>query len=560
MSKSFNRVLLTTAALGLMATSANAQVPNSVRPENFQKQNTIMDQRPEVGGAPVIKDSGVKAKKTGSSTRFVLKGIKLEGSTVYSEDKLRPLYADKLGQKITLDDLNQIAADITTYYRNNGYILTRAVVPPQHANNGVFTVRVVEGYVNDVRLTGDVGKGGDDLLQAYASKIKNAKPLNAETLERYLLLMEDLPGVDARAVLTPAATATGASDVIVTITRRPVEASVGLDNRGSRFLGPEQLSGSLFLNNLIGRDDMTAVRASNTIFHKGELLFGELRHSEPVGSEGTTVTVAASKVHTNPGDNLKGLDIKGDSGAFSLNVTHPIERSRRTNWFVTGDMTARDVEVTTLGTSLYKDKTRVLTLGSSYDFVDGWAGINKAEANVGHGFNWDTSKGVNARSRSNGETDFTKFNAKASRIQPITGPFSLYGAASGQYSHDPLLASEEFTVGGSEFGSAYDTAEISGDSGVAARAELQFNQAPSNWLNQYQLYTFYDMGKVWNRNALATEKKEDWLSSAGLGARFTVLDNVTGGIEGAVPLTRNVAAKNNAGDEPRLFFNLQYRY
>jgi hemolysin activation/secretion protein len=566
MRNTLNYRFLSTAVVVItcsLSSSALAQtVPNTARPDTIERNNRIELDRPSVGGAPIISDTAPAVKKNTGGPSFTLKGIKLEGATVYGEKELEPLYASKLNSKISLDDLNQIAADVTSYYRNKGFILSRAIVPPQQASSGVFTLRIVEGFVNDVRLTGDVGTGNDALLQAYAEKIKNAKPLNADTLERYLLLMEDLPGVEARAVLAPAANVVGASDVIVTIKRRTFEAAASLDNRGSRFLGPIQATGSVFLNNLLGLDDLTQLRISNSLIDSNEMLFGEVRHTEQIGHEGTTLLVSANKVYTKPGESLKPLEIKGESGTISATVTHPIIRSRRTNWFVSGDFTLRDVEVDTLGTSLYKDKTRVLNIGTAYDFVDSIAAINKLEANMAQGFNWGTEKGLNSRSRANGETDFTKFTGKVTRIQPLGGAFSLFTAASGQYSHDPLLASEEFTIGGAEFGSAYDSAEISGDSGAAARAEIQFNQSlPDSILSQYQLYTFYDIGRVWNRNPIAgSEQEHNDLSSAGVGARFNILKSVTGGIEGAVPLTRDVAALNNAGDEPRVFFNLQYRY
>jgi hemolysin activation/secretion protein len=559
------RLLNSAVAIGVALTAAGAlaqTVPNTARPSTIERQNRITDDRPDVGGAPIIRDEDQKREVDKSGPAFELSGIKLEGLTAFSEAEISSVYQSKVGSKIALGELNQIADDITAYYRNRGYILTRAVVPPQRAAGGVFAIRIVEGFVNSVQLVGDVGKGNDDLLRAYADKIKNAKPLNADTLERYLLLMEDLPGVEARAVLQPAKDIIGASDVIVTISRRSFEASAGIDNRGSRYLGPLQANVSGFFNNLMGLDDLTQVRLSNSIVNRSELFFGEVRHTQQVGHEGTSVVFAANKVNTQPGSVIKDLDIRGESGAISLGVNHPLIRSRRTNWYASSDFTLRNVEVDTLGTSLYKDKTRVLNIGTAYDFVDGWSAINKAELNVSKGINWGTGKGLNNRSRANGDTDFEKASAKISRIQPLWGNFSLFAAASGQHSADPLLASEEFTVGGAEFGSAYDSAEISGDSGVAARAELQYSESFSDMmLNQYQLYTFYDIGKVWNRSPIpGSEQASDSLASAGIGARFNLLESVTGGIEGAVPLTREVAALNNSGDNPRLFFNLQYRY
>jgi hemolysin activation/secretion protein len=558
--------LLNSAALisaALSATVVQAQtVPNTARPSTIERQNRIMEERPDVGGAPVVRDEVKKRAVDKSGASFELKGIKLEGVTALDETEISAMYQTKIGSNVVLGELNQIADDITALYRNRGYILTRAVVPPQRAEDGIFTIRIVEGFVNSVQLVGDVESGNEGLLRAYADKIIEVKPLNVEMLERYLLLMEDLPGVEARAVLQPAKDVSGASDIIVTITRRSFEASVSADNRGSRYLGPAQASVSGFFNNLLGLDELTQVRVSNSILNRSELFFGEVRHTEQVGTEGTSVILAANKVSTQPGSVIKDLDIRGESGAISVGISHPVIRSRRTNWYVSGDFTMRNVEVDTLGSSLYKDKTRVLNIGTAYDFVDSFSAINKAELNVAKGLNWGTGQGLNVRSRANGETDFERANAKVSRIQPLWSNFSLFAAANGQHSTSPQLASEEFTLGGAEFGSAYDSAEISGDSGVAVRAELQYSEAmDQRVLKQYQLYTFYDIGKVWNRNPIAgSEQSSESLSSAGVGARFNLMESLTGGIEGAVPMTRDVAALNNSGDNPRVFFNLQYRY
>lgn len=566
MQSSLRSHLLSSASLVItvaFAFASQAQtVPNTARPETIERQQRIEMPRPDVGGAPVITTPDEGKKHTQGGASFMLKGIKLEGATVYDDAELRSVYGDKLNTKVTLGELNEIADAVTSYYRNHGYILSRAVVPPQKANNGIITLRIIEGFVNDVRLQGDVGKERTGLLQAYADKIKAEKPLNAEKLERYLLLMEDLPGVEARAVLQPAAKTPGASDVVVTISRKPVEFSASVDNRGSRYLGPIQGSAGLFLNNMLGMDELTQLRVTNSFLYPKELAFGEIRHIQNIGHEGTTLTLVANKTLTQPGDSLKSLDIKGESGVLSVGANHPIIRSRRTNWFVNGDFTARDVEVDTLGTSLYKDKTRVLRLGTAYDMVDRFSAIDKAEVSVYQGFNWGTERGANNRSRANGETDFTKGTARLTRIQPLFGAFSLFTAATGQYSVDPLVASEEFTLGGSEFGSAHDSAEISGDSGVAGRAELQYNQANVNkYIDQYQVYAFYDVGKVWNIDSIAgSEKGSEALSSTGLGLRFNMLESITGGVEGAVPIKHRVAARNEDGNDPRVFFNLQYHY
>lgn len=545
----------------LSASTALAQViPNSSRPGLFERQYRIEPQRPGVGGAPVISTPKAEKKTIAGSVQFTLKSVKLEGATVYGEEELRPLYASKIGEKISLEDLNDIATDITSYYRNHGYILTRAVVPPQRAEGGAVTIRIVEGFVNDVKLEGDVGNGRP-LLRAYADKIRAAKPLNAAMLERYLLLMEDLPGVEARAVLQPAAEQTGATDVVVTISRKPVNVSASFDNRGTRYLGPYQLSATVAANNAFGLEEQTQLRAASSILQTDEFAYGEIRHEEQIGTEGTKLFFSGSYVDTHPGYALRPLDIHGISYALSIGASHPLIRSRQENWFVNTDFTWRDVNTDALGSNLYYDKTRAITLGTAYDFVDPLAAVNRLEASASQGIAVGDSAGQ-PRSRANADSSYTRINAKLSRLQPLYDAFSLQVSAAGQYAFQPLLASEEFALGGQEFGSAYDTAEITGDSGAAGRAELQYNRSPGlNYLQQYQVYGFYDIGEVYNIRAIAgSEQSVQSLSSAGVGARFNLIEQVTASVEGAWPLTHSVAALGGNGNDPRVFFNVQYRY
>ncbi len=552
------------AITGLYATSLFAQnIPGSAAPDIRQRQLSIPEKAPKVTGKPVIAvDDGDKSKEIKSGIAFTLRSVTVEGATVYDKSELESVYKELIGTKVTVSRLNKIADDITSYYRNNGYILTRAILPPQSISGGNVKIRVIEGYVSAVKIQGD-DAANDELLQAYGEKIRQAKPLNVETLERYLLLMEDLPGVEARAVLQPSPTAKGASDVIVNIKRKQFEGtSATFDNRGSRFLGPEQLTLTGAVNNLIGLNEQTQARVVTTPFASEELFFGELRHEEQLWDEGTKAVISGSYVKTRPQHTLEPFEIEGTSLSFQAGLSHPLLRSRRENWFVNTDATFRNSELDSLGTPLSYDKTRVLGVGTAYDFVDSTSAINRAELKYSRGFAIGTDVEDKPRSRANGEPVFNKVTSKISRIQPIDGPWSAYFAASGQWSPDTLVASEEFAIGGAEFGSAYDSAELTGDSGAAGRVELQYNDAPQNeWLNQYQLYGFYDIGRVWNRLPIpGSESPTGDLSSTGLGVRFNVNEQFSGGFEGAYPLTKNVSAFGVDGGDPRFFFNLQYRY
>ncbi len=552
----------TSSVFALLPAAANAVVvPNTARPEAIQKQFN-REERPAVGGKQIISIQDQDGKAIKGGVTFELKEVQIEGASQFTPEELKQFYQDKIGKKITLAELNKIAENITSFYRNNGFILTKAIVPPQRINKGVVKIRIIEGFVSDVQIKGDVG-GADSVLYKYAEKIKAAKPLDAATLEHYLLLMEDLPGVEARAVLRPSPTTPGASQVIVNIKRDMMQGtSFALNNRGTRYLGPVQSNIIFAANNLMGNDEQTSVRFLNTPFDFNELKYYGAHHEMVVGSQGTKLTIDGNFVLTEPGYTLEPFDIRGTDYAVSAGVSHPIIRSRQTNWFVNSDFSVQRINLSTLGVNLYQDHLRVLKAGSSYDFVDSLEAVNRIEGNVSKGFSWDTSNGGLDHSRANGESSFWKFTANATRIQPIYGAWSASFAVDGQYSADPLYSAEEYALGGQNFGSAFDPAEISGDSALAGRVELQYNGTLNDiYLPSYQAYSFYDIGKVWNRDIqAASEAKEASLASAGIGARLNVTEAVSGNMELAFPLTRKVAAYGADGSAPRFFFHLQYRY
>src|SRR5262245_2749987 len=121
----------TTAAISvcsLLAPAALAQnIPGTAQPGLAQKRLEIQQHRPEVGGDPIIAVPAESAKQIAGGVAFKLNDIQLEKATVYKAEDVKHLWSKKLGTKVTLSDLNQIAADVTSYYRNNGYILTRAI-------------------------------------------------------------------------------------------------------------------------------------------------------------------------------------------------------------------------------------------------------------------------------------------------------------------------------------------------------------------------------------------------------------------------------------------------
>jgi hemolysin activation/secretion protein len=146
-----------------------------------------------------------------------------------------------------------------------------------------------------------------------------------------------------------------------------------------------------------------------------------------------------------------------------------------------------------------------------------------------------------------------------SRLQSLFWRFSLLGYVTGQYSFNPLLASEQFAYGGSQLGRGYDPAAIIGDHGLGGTLELRLDtQLNGRFLQTVQPYLFYDGGRTWNKVTVISIPTKQSATSAGIGIRFAVNSAISGSLMLTQPLTTKVATEeiiNGNSKAPRGFFS-----
>lgn len=545
--------------LFIIAGDAFAQVPPSAEPGIITKSLERPDRaRSRIEDTIVVPDMD-EAKAKGSTKKiFVLNSVVLEGSSVYKSEDFAKIYGPYIGQQVSFADLNAIAHGMTRKYREDGYIFTRVILPPQTIKGGVLHVQALEGRIVNVQVTGNF-KDSNGLIAKFADKIRSSNAANTREIERYLLLIDDLPGITARSFMKPSATK-GGGDLIINVEEDFFEGSASIDNRGSRFVGRGrgELVGAF--NSLFGIHDRTTLRAI-VAAEPEELRFGEITHEEQIGSEGLRVKGRYAHTDTEPGGSLSALGIQGDTDLFDVEGLYPLLRGRQANFNLLGGFNATNSETDLAGINIAKDRIRSARFGARADFSDGLRGVNQLELIATQGLDVlnATSDGI-GRSRANGEHEFMKVNASVTRVQDLFLPeLSLMLSGAFQHSRDPLLASEEFTVGGPGFGRGYDAGEIAGDRGYSGIAELRYGGPVNNqYLQAYQLYTFLDYGHIKNLQPVVGEFREDSITSTGLGVRFNLAYDVSGYVEWDTPLTKMVNAEGD--DDSRFFFNLLKRF
>lgn len=547
-------------AATLFGSQAYAQaVPSSAEAPRAGGQIAPMPTQtlPEVG-TKIQTGGAVTAPAGAEKVKLVLKSVDVEGQTVYDEVQIRAVYDSMIGTTITLADVFGIADRLTAKYRNDGYILTQVVVPPQTIDGGHVKLRVVEGFVENVTIQGAT-RANPGWLEGYAQKLRAQKPLNSKALERYVLLINDLAGMNARAVLSPSKTP-GATDITLVVDQKPFDAFFQIDNRGTRFLGPLQLNAGVRFNNTLGLYEGLNFQGVWTPDHT-ELAYGAFTWQQPLNHEGTRLSTTVSYTKTDPGFTLTPFDVEGDAKTVNLDLTHPFIRSRNKNLYGSLKFNFLNSERTdNIPGGGAEDRLRVLRAGGTFQFTDSLLGVNtlSAEASKGLDFLNASDKGDARLTRALGDPQFFKLNAEVSRTQRITNIFEAYLSATGQLSSDTLLASEEFGVGGVNYGSAYDNSEITGEDGFAARFELRANNPVALPVSLLQLYGFVDGGQVNDPDNAVPRDRRRSLVSAGGGARLNLDDRFAGTLEVAVPMTADVQTEGD--DNPRLFASITGKF
>ncbi len=551
-------------------------LPPSADPGRLQDITPGPTQQPRPTGPRIaVPEQPQQAPVPGAEQiRLTLRSVEIEGSTVYPAGTFAPLYANLVGQQITLAQIFQIANQITLRYRQDGYILSRAVVPQQRIGaDGVARIRVIEGYIANVNVEG----ARNFQVVNYGRRLQQFRPLRAEQLERYLLLANDLPGVTARGILAPSTTSDGASDLTIVVEEKPVDGFVGMDNRGTRFVGPEQLFAGLAFNNLMSAGERSFFRFTTNPFQYMELRSFQFDETIPIGSEGTRLTLSASRLRSRPGLSLRAFDVNSNATTLSVQVYHPFIRSRAENLNVRASFWYRNLDTEFLqdqNTSpSTRDRLRILRLGGTYDLADRWQGVNSFSVDFHQGLQiFDATSNSNAlQTRPGGRTDFTKLTVDVSRLQSLgfllpglqlqvglTAQFSLRG---------PLLASEQIGLGSNPFGRGYDYSEITGDNGFAGQVELQYGRAITQeglrrFVQEYQAYLFYDGGFVWRNTSTGTSLPN--LQSTGFGVRLNGVRGVSIDLQAAKALSRSVANPHTPvtdnGHPWRFFFSSVVRF
>ena len=490
---------------------------------------------------------------------FVLQAVEFAGATGVPESELQAAVAGMIGQNVTFQDLEKIAAKATEVYRKHGLALVQVFVPVQEVKEGRVKLQVVEGQLGEVNI--DLAPGTPLQKERVAKTLailEPGKPLNSRNYERAMLLLSDLPGIKPQSAIS-AGTVSGATDLKVVVSERDrLKFGLELDDYGTRDSGRYRLTGSMRWASPFERGDNLDLRIMAA--QGMHTAFGRISYESPVGYSGLRIGGGLARVQYELGGPFAALKPTGVGNVADVSFSYPIIRQRSTNLFLRGVLDSKSLtdRFEAVG---YETRKRINGggLGISLENRDrfGGGGYTSLNAMAYHG-NLNLR---DAMSQSfdkppfgyNTEGGFNKFTLQFARLQYLAPKFSLFVGGGMQRASKNLDTYEKLSLSGPKAVRAYASGEVLVDDGWLGTVELRFALKPES-----TLFAFYDAA---HGDQFHTPRPFDGdvsrsLRGYGLGFNWSKPDKVT--INLSIAWRETGPGLTDGGDRnPRVFWSIQ---
>jgi hemolysin activation/secretion protein len=418
----------------------------------------------------------------------------IEGNTVISTDELQAQIASYVGQTLTLAQLYDVADVLTRYYRARGYGLAYVAPPAQKLSGGNVRLQVVEGRVGDINVQGN-SRTRTPVFQARASGLHSGDIYTDAAAERAVLLMNDLPGVNAHEVLSPGSQF-GSSDVLFNVDETGYTGDASVDDYGRTVIGRWRLSADADINSLTGSGDQLAVGITHS--EANELNFGKLSYSLPLVPAGAMLTTSYNRAEyhgefsSSPGSPAEGFS--GSTQNAAINWQDPVVRTTAKSVYWSAGLSYDNSRSETASTNSLT--TNILLLQINNYYTRTWADQSSFSMSTTlwtNGKHYDHSDGLN------------NVNAERGRIEsdlayqlPFGSSWSWVNQFNASYSVNTLTDADKFNLGGPGSVLGYQSAEERGDSGYFASSELERGLSLGKYF-PVVAGVFLDTGKVWDK-------------------------------------------------------------
>lgn len=474
---------------------------------------------------------------------FDILEFRVEGNTLLDIVTIERAVYPFLGPGGTVEKVLDATQALESVYSGKGYLTVSVSVPEQKVEGGVVTLRVVEGRVDRLRVTGS-RYFSQGWIREKLPALREGEVPNFNAAQQQL---SDLSRSRDRRVtpLLKPSPLPGFVDVEVAVAdQRPVHGSIEVNNRQAPNTEALRLMAMLRYDNLWQRDHSIS----------GSVLVSPEDRSQVRVLSGTYVMPGFSSGHVMAFYGVRSRSSVAVTGAFNVAGTGGIAgaryivplRSPFAEWspsLILGQdykafsealtLTGADTVTTPISWSPTLLQANVIQRGQkgmtqaslAANFaMRGWFGNNDAEFN---------------RRRAGARANYLALRGEVSREQKLGGAWRLYGRFIGQTASGPLISLEQFFAGGVDTVRGYLEAEALGDDAAMGRVELRsVHEAAGDGpkrVDEWAAYGFVDGGEVRVQQPLPGSPGVTRLLSAGLGMRARAFGGITASADLGLP-------------------------
>jgi hemolysin activation/secretion protein len=349
------------------------------------------------------------------------------------------------------------------------------VIPVQTVRDGVIHFEVIEAHYGKINLNNH-SRVPDRLLASTLAPLQSGQVINDAALNRALLLLSDIPGLNPNAALSPGATV-GTSDLNVDAQPKPmVTGNISADNYGNQYTGRGRIGAGVTINDPLHLGDALNL---NFMTAGHGLDYGRAAYDVVVNGSGTQLGASYSALRYILGGSLSNLRGYGTANVASAWVRQPLIRSLKLNLYVKAQYNRKrlrdHIDASNLRTDRHLNDGRFSVSGDVRDDVLGTNAVStwNVSWSTGHlAFDDPTAAAADAAT-ANTAGQFSKWNAALVRLQSIDARDSLYLSVSGQWTSKNLDSVEKLVVGGPYGLRGYDMGVLSADIGYLGTVELR---------------------------------------------------------------------------------------
>lgn len=463
-----------------------------------------------------------------------------------------------LGPARNEQDVEQARAALEKAYKEKGYQAASVQIPPQQARHGIVFLRVNEGMVGRLRVTGSrffsLSK-----IKRNAPSVNEGKVVDFNAVTRDIVGLNQLPDRQVTPALR-AGVEPGTVDIDLAVKDHlPLHGTLELNNRYSADTTELRLNGAISYANLwqlghtlgfsfqVSPEELTEVKVFSGYYL---VRFARV----PWFSLLVSGTKQDSNVNTLGGIGVVGNgEIIGARGIFTLpmgkNFYHSVTFGVDYKHF-NQDVTLTDAAL----------RTPVTYYPLSVSYGATWAGTNNTTelngAVVYHARGLGSDEAEFDYNRFKAGGSFFYFRGDLAHTRDLARGYQLLAKLQGQAADQPLLNSEQFSGGGLATVRGYLESEVLGDNAVLASAELRSPSLLSGNKdkgNELRFYLFAEGGAATLNEPLPEQESFFGLASVGAGARLRLWRHLSGSLDLGLPLISQI---QTSALDPRLTFRV----